>query len=218
MANVDLRVGLDAGPDLRICSGDGVQDKAIKLDANGNVLLGGVRIGDSLKLIEAQTTSAVSVTDYVTGLTTAYSKLVLQLDDWEPATDGGLPEILLSTDAGSTWAEAAGSYAWLANGARAGNFERAGSDSDTKIQLVTVGVSNVAGEGLGGSVIFHGAKSATSRCTLEWAIGHFDVSTRLYGIIGHAKRLADEDITGIRVQADAGNHSVVSALWGVLNA
>lgn len=174
--------------------------------------------GGVVDLIQAQSTSGVSATDYTTGLTSAYNKLILDLDNWEPATDGAFPEILFSTDGGSTWAEAAGSYGWIVTGARIGNHEKQGSDSDTKIQLTPTGVSNVAGEGMSGTVVFHGAKSATSRCTMEWVLGYHDTGTRILSITGYAKRLADENIDAIRIQASDGNHSVVTALWGVKDA
>lgn len=218
MANAFTSYGLTGGPDIHICNPDGVQDKKLSLDDNGNILLDGKRIGDTGALIQAQTTSGVSATDYTTGLTSDYNRLVLDLDDWEPATDGAFPEILFSTDGGSTWAEAAGSYGWVATGARIGNHEKQGSDSDTKIQLTPTGVSNVAGEGMSGTVVFHGAKSATSRCTMEWVLGYHDTGTRVLSITGYAKRLADENIDAIRIQASDGNHSVVSALWGIKDA
>ena len=44
MPNADFRFGLTNGPDLHVCSADGVQDKKLDLDAGGVFRLGGVSV------------------------------------------------------------------------------------------------------------------------------------------------------------------------------
>ena len=170
--------------------------------------------GSAVDLIQSQTSVNVSSTDFTSGLSTAYSRLDLLVWDWEPVTDGAALEVVLSTNEGTSWAEAAGSYAWVHGEARGGNATRSGSDSATLMEIVDTAVSNVAGEGASGIIVFKGAKSTTARCSMEWLMGHFDTATRRFSTHGSGIRLSNEDITGIRARASVGNHSSKMELWG----
>ena len=178
------------------------------------MMFGGAVGGGKVDLIQSQTSVNASSTDFTSGLTTAYSRLDLVIWDWEPVTDGAGMEVVLSTDEGTSWAETAGSYSWVHGEARGGNATRSGSDSATLMEIVDTAVSNVAGEGASGTITFHGAKSTTARCSMEWLMGHFDTSTRRFSTHGSGIRLSNEGITGIRARASVGNHSSRMELWG----
>lgn len=179
--------------------------------------LGGAGMVD---LIEAQSTAGVSNTDYVTGITSVYKTVVLMLYGWEPVTDGAGMEIVTSANAGSSWDEAAGSYAWAWGEDRNGSATRSGSDSDVEIQLTNAAISNVAGEGAGGEIWFHGPQDAGSRCMIDWHLGFMDTNgtARMFNNSGTARRLANAVMNGIRIRASDGNHKQSSALFGIKHA
>ncbi len=207
MPNPDIPFGLTGGPDLHICNPDGVQDKILKLDDNGDILLDGKRIGDALMPLLSQVASGNSSLDFSsTYVTSAYDVHLVVGEGLIVATDNTNIYFLVSNDGGSTFEQDANEYLYASK-------QRHSSGSDTNHQsngatamiLNAIGVSNVASEGFSFAIYMNGAARAAAKTVFGGTVQYYDSSSRLVtGAWGGGHQTA-EVVNGFSITPAAGN-------------
>ncbi len=173
------------------------------------------------QLLNSGSVSSAATLDIVLSSYTSFTRgLKLILNTFVPATDDVELWALLSTNAGSSYDNAAGNYQWALTGFRTDNISAVDrSASDTKIRLLghtnaTASVSNTAAEGgatcevwlpdqtntgVWPRVISHGA---------YWGAGALGAVQQGFG-----QRVTAQDTDAIRIQFESGN--IASGTWGL---
>lgn len=207
MPNPDTRYGLTGGPDLRLCDGDGSEDKLLGLNAAGDITLEGSRIGDCDVLLSSQVASASSSIDFTsTHITSTYDVYRLEIEGLVTATDAVNLHLLVSNDGGSTWEADANEYVYTSKQRRSGGSDiNLNSNGDTKLILNTRTLSSVAAEGFSCSIKMYGAARAAAMTVFGGTVHYYEsTSDVVIGAWAGGHETA-EVVDGLRVIAAAGN-------------
>lgn len=136
-----------------------------------NVLLGSAASGSSLVLITSAVASSSASIDF-TGITTAYGSYIIKIDRLLPATDGSSLEMQFSTDNGSSWITAAGSYRHCLRYEDSNAAATSRNGDEVTIYLADAkGFSNASTGGIDGEIFFTEPSAATRQAAYWWLRG-----------------------------------------------
>lgn len=166
-----------------------------------------------LKKLGTKTFSAASNVDLTSYITAGYSEFHFVLDDVTFSVDGAGMEMLTSADNGSSFATAAGSYAykWDAKQLDNNSSGSVSSNSNTLIPLTETGtggavcsVGNAASEGLSGKIIGRSLTGTARRKIFDIDLSGQNASGTSWVIKGSAVRLATAAVNALRLRPTSG--------------
>lgn len=156
--------------------------------------------------ISSQTASSSATIDF-TGLSSTYLAYAIVLNKVLPATDNVSFWCRTSTNNGSSYDAGASDYSWGISGQEGAAFIAASDQADNQIKLVGISqlASNVAGEGITGTVNITGHSDA-AYCNVHSDLTFMGASTN-YAIptITCGRRVAAADVDAIRFLFSSGN-------------
>ena len=160
------------------------------------------------KLLATKTASSSATLDFTEFNNELYIDYEMVLDAILPATNDQVLRLVISTDGGSNYDSAASDYGWMVEGGaqQPNAAPTATTDiADNALELTgTLGVSNVAGAGVSGEILFINP-GAAARCTALWTL-FFERSTGEFPFInGGGRRLASADVDAARLLFVSGN-------------
>lgn len=147
--------------------------------------------------------------DFTATDNSSYDAYLIVFANVSPATDARYFRMRTSTDGGSTYDNAAGSYEWRVYRYGPG----ISSDVATTTEIDIIGdyanpdgqVGNAAGEeGLSGHMWVHGAHLA-KHTQFDWHVTYATASNELQGVVGVARRKSSADVDAWRFLFDSGN-------------
>lgn len=186
--------------------------------------------GGSLVLIGRQVISAQSQCDFTSagGYTSAfdgtYEKVVLEMCNLQPGTDGADMWVRLFQSSVRTGASDYGYVRHDVTSAAGGTGTNIGTTADSKI-IIMPGLGNTSNlRNAGGMVTFRDLANTSYAKELEWKTGHYSTGGNMVTSSGTGSYLGATSgtpasaIDGIRVAPSTGNISGIFALYGIKKA
>lgn len=167
---------------------------------------------------------ATATMDFTEFNNATYSRYLFVVKAVTPLTDGVTLQLRLSTDGGSTYLAAAGSYRWsLTQKPDGGGNDDAGSASATAINLTTDNAAgllgNAAGEqGVNGQLTLHHAASATLKTIAMFSGSAFDRDGEISAVDAVGTQITAADTDAVRFLFSSGNiqDGSVIEMWGLI--
>ena len=182
-----------------------------------------IKGGGGLIHIKTQTASNSSSIDFNHGssdviLDSTYNKYCFMIDI-KPANDNVTPQLLVSTDAGSSYLSS--NYVYSMDGVEAGgsHFER-DSGADSQIEITPQTQGNASDEHMSLTLYLSSPARASSHKYFYWMGVHSDPTGNVTNYQGAGSNTGDTNaVTGVRFKFSAGNIELGTiGLFGVANS